>query len=250
MDEIELRDIPGFPGYLATSNGEIMSLRRLTPKILKKEKNANGYYRVSLQRGYDGSKRGGRTMKVMVHQLVARAFLGDPPNDGRHYVVRHLNDCGVDNRPCNLAWGTDYHNHMDRVRNGGFKLNKAKVLRIRHMIMEGVPYKEIAEYFQVSAETVKKIAKGKTWPFAGMTPSFRKWMREHDVRRNARLDFDMVIRIRDLLMQGLTPTQIANEFGVNRQLIVDVARGGWKRVPMSPEFADWSERYRKRKLAF
>jgi hypothetical protein len=52
---------------------------------------------------------------MMVHQLVARAFLGLRP-EGQ--VTRHLDDDVMNNSISNLAYGTKSENREDAVRNG------------------------------------------------------------------------------------------------------------------------------------
>lgn len=51
------------------------------------------------------ARRGHKTLKV--HRLVCEAFNG-PPDDGQ--VCMHLNEDSSDNRPENLAWGTQKQN--------------------------------------------------------------------------------------------------------------------------------------------
>ena len=50
-------------------------------------------------------RRGHKTLKV--HRLVCEAFNGEP-TDGQ--VCMHLNEDASDNRPENLAWGTQKQN--------------------------------------------------------------------------------------------------------------------------------------------
>jgi hypothetical protein len=45
---------------------------------------------------------------VKVHQAVCEAFHGPRPFPGA--IVLHLNENGLDNRPGNLAWGTQKQN--------------------------------------------------------------------------------------------------------------------------------------------
>lgn len=51
------------------------------------------------------SRRGHSTLKV--HRLVCEAFNG-PPQDGQ--VCMHMNENASDNRPENLAWGSQKEN--------------------------------------------------------------------------------------------------------------------------------------------
>lgn len=109
--QVEWRSVPGFPGYEASSDGRVLSLpkrRRTWPKILKADRNHQGYLRVTLWRD-------GQRVRRSVHQIVCWTFHGPPPVD---MEVRHLNGVNDDNRAENLAWGTGSENALDKVRHG------------------------------------------------------------------------------------------------------------------------------------
>ena len=59
----------------------------------------------------------GRANTVYVHALVAEAFVGPRPEGA---VCRHLNGNSRDNRPENLAWGTQAENIQDMHRHGTY----------------------------------------------------------------------------------------------------------------------------------
>lgn len=71
----------------------------------------NGHIDISLR--YDG-----RRIHRYLHRLVAEAFI---PNPHGYPEVRHLNDDPSDNEIENLAWGTQYDNVHDCIRNGHFR---------------------------------------------------------------------------------------------------------------------------------
>jgi hypothetical protein len=100
------RPIPGFPDYLAISDGRVISTKWGSERVLR----ASGvpYLRVSL---CVGSKIYGRT----VHGLIALAFLGPRP-DGMN--ARHLDGNSWNNAVSNLAWGTQSENIRDSVNQG------------------------------------------------------------------------------------------------------------------------------------
>lgn len=82
-------DIPGYPGYAATTDGDIIKLR--SGRAKRQRKNRHGAMRVDI----------GKATR-MVHDLVARAFYGHPLVRG--YRVIHANGDPSDNRASNLIW--------------------------------------------------------------------------------------------------------------------------------------------------
>lgn len=124
--EVEYRDIPGFEGYRAGSDGTIWSCWRkgcpgkvgepygslLTTnwrKLKGKAHNRSGHRYVKT--------RFHKTKLFAVHHLVLFAFAGPRP-DGSE--CRHLNGISNDNRPENLAWGTRRENVADSIVHGTF----------------------------------------------------------------------------------------------------------------------------------
>ena len=106
--------VPGYEGrYAVSDQGRVRSFvhpRRKSGGFLRAWVDPGIGYRAVLL--YKGDKTRER---VLVHRLVCEAFNG-PGEDGQ--VARHLNDDPMDNRPENLAWGTQADNLQDMVRNG------------------------------------------------------------------------------------------------------------------------------------
>ena len=94
--------------YCITSDGEVISLLKNEPRIMKTYANQHGHRYVDIRA--DGGKS-----KYSVHRLVAQAFV---PNGDGCPIARHLNDIPDDNDYENLAWGTAKDNRNDCVRNG------------------------------------------------------------------------------------------------------------------------------------
>ncbi len=108
MSDETWRPIPGFVGKYEVSNlGRVRSFVR-GPRLLSTwTEKTFGYKKVRI---------GGRGHNSRyVHQFVLEAFAGPRP-DGM--VARHLNGDPTDNRPENLAWGTQSENMADAVRHG------------------------------------------------------------------------------------------------------------------------------------
>lgn len=114
-----MKEIPGFPGYYATINGEIISMRCDSPRVIAKQIH-KGYYHVFVKRGM-----GRRTkVKMPVHQLVLMAHEGLKPDPLSQ--CRHLNGNCLDNKFNNLKWGTAKENAQDSIRHGTALRNRGR----------------------------------------------------------------------------------------------------------------------------
>jgi hypothetical protein len=169
------KDIVGFPGYKAGSDGSIWSClkrvfegrgcysilsdcwRRLTPTITK------GYEIVHLCRNTKVHTR-------RVHILVLEAFSGFRPEG---MLCLHWDDNRVNNRIENLRWGTLLDNASDSIRNGRqprgeksprAKLTEDQVREIRHRASnEGISGKMLASQYGMGHSTVLGIVNGQSW---------------------------------------------------------------------------------------
>lgn len=102
-------DIVEFPGYKASSDGEIISCLRGSPKILKPYLNPiTGYLQVSL-------RKNGKTYVRKVHVLVALAFIG--PKPWGMEVIRYDRD-KLNNSLLNLEYDTHSTHASDQVADG------------------------------------------------------------------------------------------------------------------------------------
>jgi hypothetical protein len=110
---IEWRDIPGYPGYQASSYGQIRSVDRVN-HLGHRYKGRT--LRELVTGGYSGVRCsiGGKQGYERVHHLVLRTFHGPRP-EGRNIVARHMNGKALDNSADNLRWGTVQDNRADRT---------------------------------------------------------------------------------------------------------------------------------------
>lgn len=168
---IHLRRIPGFERYLVGDDGKVYSgyfkngtveYDRTSLKILKQRIVRQGYLIVNL-------RKDGRQYTCYVHRLVLIAFIGEPtPNQ----LCAHLNNCGTDNRLCNLAWVTQKENmghklihgtHLEGENIPNSKLTNKEVTEIKKLILEGVNQSLIARTYNINQSTVSRICSGKMW---------------------------------------------------------------------------------------
>lgn len=114
---VTYKDVPGFPGYRAGSDGSVWTawhrgkkpfvtatFRKLKPLVTDR-----GYSRVRLYRG-------GKGRFHFVHRLILEAFVGPCPDGCQtcHFPDRDP----ANNRLKNLRWGTRKDNAADRDQHG------------------------------------------------------------------------------------------------------------------------------------
>lgn len=167
--------VKGYEGlYEVSSYGRVRSLprevhhgnlrMRLSGKILKPCKSANGYYYATLSRG---GKR--KQMKELVHTLVLKAFVGPRPigMECCHYPDK----ARTNNHLENLRWDTSSANHQDAIKHGytyrhAAKLTDAQVRRIRKLLANRAEkglLRKLAKQFGVGLSAIYAIKSKRTW---------------------------------------------------------------------------------------
>lgn len=160
---IDLLTIEGFPDYLAGSDGNIYSLKGVSPRILKEAPDGKGrYLHVTL-------REDGKSRIKLVHILVCSAFHGIRPTG---CVVSHKDGNCRNNVPDNLIWETQQDNLLRRREHGtddcGTKNSRAmfddsQITQIRHWINEGVKLREIAQRIGCNERAIGKIKRGERY---------------------------------------------------------------------------------------
>lgn len=157
------KDISGFEGvYEISSCGRI----RRGEKILKPEITRLGYTRKSLQAN-------GKKKRVLVHRLVADAFLERPEWATE---INHKDGCKGNNHVDNLEWSTrsknafhafnsGLHHGMKGEDNSVSKLTEADVIQIKIALKR--PYRgivrELGRKYKVTPEAISAIRHNKNW---------------------------------------------------------------------------------------
>lgn len=129
--DVETRvPIPGFPGYEASSLGQVISHKQRAERVLRTWAHQDGYPMVNLwgPRGRQG---------FTVHSLVALAFIG--PRPGGMEVCHNDGDC-LNNVPSNLRYGTRTENEHDKRQHGTHHLAR------KTRCPKGHPYDEANTY--------------------------------------------------------------------------------------------------------
>jgi NUMOD4 motif/HNH endonuclease len=130
--------VPGYEGsYEVSDLAHVRSLdrvlvdvtgrvRRLSGQTLKPASHSNGYLAVAL--GGPGPRR-----SWFVHQLVAAAFLGEPPPG---MECCHGSAGQSDHRPENLRWGSRSANMLDKQRDGTDWQRNKSTCPLDHALVE------------------------------------------------------------------------------------------------------------------
>ena len=159
--------------YEVSNEGQVRTVARMVPcglgrfravksKVLKLNSTGKGYLAAGIRdKSY---KRCG----LMVHQMVAEAFIGPCPNGMQ--VLHGVNGI-TDNSLSNLSYGTPKENAADRLRdgtetrgarNGMTKLREDVVLEIREH-SPVTPKAALASLYGVSPTTIRDIISRRTW---------------------------------------------------------------------------------------
>lgn len=109
-------EIPGFSRYAANEKGQILGKKT---KLITYGGNAGKYLKVGIYKdGYE------KHSTYYVHDLVCRAFYGEPPF--KNAVVLHLDNNPRNNTKNNLRWGTQSQN-IQQVWDDGLRKRKVNL---------------------------------------------------------------------------------------------------------------------------
>lgn len=154
------RWIPGFEGsYAVDIEGNLISFKRGKKTFLIGGLDKDGYRKAILC--MDGKRHYFR-----IASLIALAFIGERP-DGM--VIRHIDGDSLNNRPNNLAYGTQKENIADKEihgtklfgeKHGSSILNEAQVLEIRSSQLGST---KLSIKYGVSRSCVDEIKSRRTW---------------------------------------------------------------------------------------
>lgn len=166
----EWRPVEGWPDYEVSNLGRIKRVTRYRSKAGAIRKNillkSTGYLAITL------THRSGARKMLLVHRLVAKAFL--PPPSSPDMEVNHKDTDRTNPRADNLEWVTRSENRQhgydvgfcDAVgeANGYSKLTNAAVLEIRRLAKaDQSNWAALAARFGVSKATIRDVVTGRTW---------------------------------------------------------------------------------------
>ena len=138
LEDENWRPIPGYEGYEISNHGNLRNCKKEKPYIIATHKELRGYMTTKLTMD-------GISVQVRIHQLVARAFIGLPP-DGCH--VHHRDGDPSNNHHLNLTYVSknkhlgDYHS----------KLSPAEKAELRELYQYQVDdLEELGKHFGISS---------------------------------------------------------------------------------------------------
>jgi hypothetical protein len=156
------RSISGFPGYEASDQGRIRSIR----SVIRPHESKTGYLSVKIC--IDGSYT-----HLKVHRAVLLAFRGRP-KDGE--VAAHNDGNKKNNTLSNLRWASRSLNERDKIRHGtsnrGGRNGQAKLSERDVAIIHSrkprcmAECRRLASQFNVRPLTIYKVATGRRWGHA------------------------------------------------------------------------------------
>lgn len=163
--EFLFREIPGLPGYLASSDGDIFSIKTTSgyldynnPHELHKTLNNQGRYMVSINK-----------KPTQVSRLIYMAF-NNTSEIPMNLVVDHVDGNRLNNQPGNLQLITQKANIKKRVHQSislnfhkpDSKLDLYEVGKIKYDLLS-LPQAEVMRKYSITRNRVSNIALGKSW---------------------------------------------------------------------------------------
>lgn len=160
-----MKEIPGYPGYSATTDGKIWSgpghRKHKKGKFLKPGPSSNSEHLHVVLR------KDGMSINKFVHRLILETFIGPCPD---RMECRHLDGDPLNNNLDNLCWGTKRDNFLDAVKHGvrkqdcQYKLTEQDVRLVVYLYRTKLfSQKEIANIYNVDPSNVSHIINKDCW---------------------------------------------------------------------------------------
>lgn len=143
----EWRELYDYENYMFSSYGRVVSFKRKVPRLL------SPYIADSRGRKYAVCHFGKKHRRRSIHRLIALAFL---PNPNGLPEVDHINNCGTDNRVCNLRWCTRKEN-----MNNPLTMRNKEIYYPRAEELRSATGRDVHIFKNEHKDTAKKVAQCK-----------------------------------------------------------------------------------------
>lgn len=154
--------IDGFPDYLISTSGRILSHKRGDWRELHPDIGKNGYKYVNL-------RANGLTIRYYIHRLVAETFISNPYNKK---AVNHIDGDKLNNDVTNLEWVTYQENAKHAYDNGLSRMPDPEISREANRtpikaisldtgeVLLFRSQRDAASYLNITPPHVNKVLKG------------------------------------------------------------------------------------------
>jgi hypothetical protein len=155
-------EIPEFPDYCITRDGQVWSTKLAKPRRLRPQ-NSSGYPMVTLCRK-------GQIFYRTIHRLLLEVFVGPCP-EGMLCCHKDMDKTNLALN--NLRWDTPLANRQDELDRGyvryyAKRLNWTQVHVIKYLLADRTyTRQELATLFRVSNEVIYRIESGQAWKETG-----------------------------------------------------------------------------------
>lgn len=108
---------------------------------------------------------GGRVRSLLVHRLVALAFI---PNPNNYPFVNHKDGDGLNNVVDNLEWcnhSMNFRHALLKFPNKNSKLDAPKRAEARKLLKDGLPQKEVVRIMGVDPSQISRLKSGEQWGY-------------------------------------------------------------------------------------
>lgn len=223
MTDIIWKDVKGFEGCYTVSNTGLIKSTYKSKKILKPNKDKDGYLSVTLTKD-------GKPHYLRVHRVVALTFIPNPDNLP---VVNHINKVVDDNRVCNLEWVTVYENSMHGLRTtesilGLASLPLSIIKSIPDLYISGLSYTDIISKLDLECkpQDIGELLSGRRFSeTTGITSDIRRKECMHPVKVTDEMVLDIYRRYYELkesqkslcALYSLSPAQVSRIINGSRR---------------------------------
>lgn len=165
MSTEEWRAVVGYEGiYEVSSHGRVRRQTNTGWRKLNSYRTSSGHLMIGLTKF---KKR----KQVMVHRIVAEAFIGlIPPK----MLVHPIDTCKTNNKVDNLEIVTTQFNtqhacdaglikHAKGEKHGRAKLTESEVVSLKQLVRQGISLTNVARTYSTTLTNVCDIMKGRRW---------------------------------------------------------------------------------------